>query len=65
MASGITHLIGLLGGPVLFYLVESGLVAEAVLDVRFLPEEKRKSTAQLSEIEMSIKQSLIFKPALG
>lgn len=37
---GVTHLVRFLGGPALFYLVELGLVANAVLDVRFLSEEK-------------------------
>ena len=42
MLWGATHLIGLLGGPAPVYLVELGLVADAVLEVRFLPEKKRK-----------------------
>lgn len=64
---GVTHLIGLLAGPALLYLVELGLVANAVLDVRFLSEEKGGEKAWLNsqEIEVSIKQSLILKPALG
>lgn len=39
---GVTHLIGFFAGPALFYLVELGLAADAVLVVRFLPEKKRK-----------------------
>ena len=66
MLWGATHLIGLLGGPAPVYLVELGLVADAVLEVRFLPEKKRKKAWLNSwKIGMSIKQSLIFKPVLG
>lgn len=67
LGSGVTHLTGLFGGPALFYLVELGLAADTVLDVRFLPEEKRKKHGWLhsQEIEMSVKQSLIFKSVFG
>lgn len=63
----LTHLAGLFGGPALFYLVELGLAADTVLDVRFLTEEKRKKHGWLhsQEREMSVPQSLVFIPVFG
>lgn len=65
-ALGVTHLVGLFAGPALFYLVELSLAADAVLDVRFLPEERGgKAWLSSQETERPVKQLSLFKRALG